>query len=166
MKSKIPERLARQKVANNEFFTKVRRKLEKVRARGYITKCKEVKAYTNYFPVHKTWRSTTEEESKRRVPRKRRKKTNAKAGEVEGDMNVVEDIRMVYDATSSSLNDAFWAPWSPMPTVETLLRAVEGGTYMADCDIGEMFSKFYVRTSTKTLRWSGLNPLVLKRCYT
>ena len=54
-------------------------------------------------------------------------------------MKVVEDIRMVYDTTSSGLNDAVWAPWFPMPTVETLLRAVEGGTYMADCDIGEMF---------------------------
>ena len=49
---------------------------------------------------------------------------------------------MVYDATSSGLNDAVWAPWFPMPTVETLLRAVEGGKYMVDCDIGEIFLNF------------------------
>ena len=73
---------------------------------------------------------------------KRRKKTNAKAGEVEGEMKVIEDIRMVYDVTSSGLNDAVWFPWFPRPTVETILRVVEGGTYMADCDIGEMFLNF------------------------
>ena len=38
---------------------KVRCKLEKVRARGYITECKDIKYYTNYFPVPQTWREAT-----------------------------------------------------------------------------------------------------------
>ena len=52
------------------------------------------------------------------------------------------DIRMVYNGTSSGLNDAVYAPWFAVPTVETHLRAVEVGTFMGDCDIGEMFLNF------------------------
>ena len=106
----------------------------------------------------KTWRNTTEEESKGRVPRKRRKKTNTKAGEVEGEMKVVEDVRMVYDATSSGLNDAVWAPWFSMPTVEMLLRAVEGGTYMANYDIGEMFLNFMLEPRLRPYAGVDLTP--------
>ena len=53
-----------------------------------------------------------------------------------------DDIRMVYNATSSGLNDAVWAPWFTLPTVETHLRAVNPGTFMGDCDLGEMFLNF------------------------
>ena len=53
-----------------------------------------------------------------------------------------DDIRMVYNATSSGLNDAVWAPWFALPTVESHLRAVDAGTYMGDCDLGEMFLNF------------------------
>jgi hypothetical protein len=40
------------------------------------------------------------------------------------------DVRMVYDRTKSGLNDVLWAPWFPLPTVESLLRSVEPGTYL------------------------------------
>jgi hypothetical protein len=52
------------------------------------------------------------------------------------------DIRMVYNGTSCGLNDAVYAPWFALPTVDSHLRAVDSGTYMADCDIGEMFLNF------------------------
>jgi hypothetical protein len=52
------------------------------------------------------------------------------------------DIRMVYNGTSCGLNDAVFAPWFAMPTIDSHLRAVDVGTYMADCDIGEMFLNF------------------------
>ena len=52
------------------------------------------------------------------------------------------DVRMVYNATSSGLNDAVWAPWFSLPTVESHLRAVDPGTFMVDCDLGEMFLNF------------------------
>ena len=52
------------------------------------------------------------------------------------------DIRMVYNATSSGLNESVWAPWFALPTVETHLRGVDPGTYMVDCDLGEMFLNF------------------------
>jgi hypothetical protein len=54
------------------------------------------------------------------------------------------DIRMVYDGTASGLNDALWAPWFTLPTVESHLRVVEPGTFMADVDLGEMFLNFFL----------------------
>jgi hypothetical protein len=55
-----------------------------------------------------------------------------------------EDIRMVYEGTASGLNEALWAPWFTLPTVESLLRVVEPGTFMADVDLGEMFLNFFL----------------------
>jgi hypothetical protein len=52
------------------------------------------------------------------------------------------DIRMVFDASRSGLNDALWSPNFDLPTVETLLRGVEFGTWMGDIDLGEMFLNF------------------------
>ncbi len=52
------------------------------------------------------------------------------------------DIRMVYNGTSCGLNDAVYAPWFPMPTADSHLRAVDVGTFMDDCDIGKMFLNF------------------------
>ena len=59
------------------------------------------------------------------------------------------DIRMVYDASVSGLNDALWAPRFAMPTLGTHLRAVEGGTYMGDCDIGDCFLNFILHDSVR-----------------
>lgn len=62
-----------------------------------------------------------------------------------------DDIRMVYDGTASGLNDALWAPWFPLPTVESLLRAVEPGTYMCDTDVGEMFLNFMLHEEVRKM---------------
>ncbi len=59
------------------------------------------------------------------------------------------DIRMVYDGTKSGLNDAMWAPWFALPTVEALLRFVAPGTYMGDLDIGDMFHNFIMLMSLR-----------------
>jgi hypothetical protein len=53
-----------------------------------------------------------------------------------------EDIRMVYNGTSSGLNSHLWCPWFALATINTMLRALEPGTYMGDIDIGEMFLNF------------------------
>jgi hypothetical protein len=50
-----------------------------------------------------------------------------------------DDIRMVYDASKSGLNESIWVPRFPLPTMVNHLRAVERGTYMADLDVAEMF---------------------------
>jgi hypothetical protein len=62
-----------------------------------------------------------------------------------------EDIRMVYNGTSSGLNDVLWVPSFPLPTVDTLLRSVHPGTWMADTDLGEMFLNFVLHESLREL---------------
>jgi hypothetical protein len=52
------------------------------------------------------------------------------------------DICIVYNSTSSGLNDVLWVPSFPLPTVNSLLYAVHPNTWMADMDIGEMFLNF------------------------
>ena len=52
------------------------------------------------------------------------------------------DIRVVFNGTSCGLNDALHAPWFPLPTVESHLRSVVEGTWLADEDLGEMFYNF------------------------
>jgi len=52
------------------------------------------------------------------------------------------DVRVVFDGTRSGLNDSLWAPPFVLPTISSLLRAVEPGTWMSDIDIGEMFYNF------------------------
>jgi hypothetical protein len=58
------------------------------------------------------------------------------------DVPKADDVRVVFNGTSSGLNDAVYAPWFPLPTIRSLLRRVEEGTWMGDADIGEMFYNF------------------------
>ena len=60
----------------------------------------------------------------------------------------MDEIRMVYDATQSGLDDTVWAPWFAMPTVESYLQVVETGKFMVDCDMSEMFLNFILEPST------------------
>lgn len=53
-----------------------------------------------------------------------------------------DDIRMVYNGTSSGLNDAVWASWFALPTVDTHLRSTLPNTFMCDIDLSEMFLNF------------------------
>jgi hypothetical protein len=58
-----------------------------------------------------------------------------------------DDIRMVYDGSVSGLNDAMWMPRFVLPTLNTHLRSVEAGTFLADIDVGEMFLNFMLHDS-------------------
>ena len=52
------------------------------------------------------------------------------------------DIRVVYDASKSGLNEAIWAPNFPMPTASTVLQAVDHNSFFGDIDLGEMFLNY------------------------
>jgi hypothetical protein len=67
----------------------------------------------------------------------------------------VDDIRLVYNAAESGLNDAMVVPRFSLPTIHTHLRAVEEGTYMADLDVGEMFLNFILHSPTQP--WAGVD---------
>jgi hypothetical protein len=56
---------------------------------------------------------------------------------------------MVYNGTSSGLNDWLWVPWFPLPTITTLARAVEVGTHMGDLDVGQMFLNFILELKAR-----------------
>ncbi len=66
-----------------------------------------------------------------------------------------DDIRMVYNGTSCGLNDAVFAPWFALPTMDSHLRAVDVGTYMANCDIGEMFLNFMLDVNLR--KYAGVD---------
>jgi hypothetical protein len=53
-----------------------------------------------------------------------------------------EDIRLVYDGTKSGLNEAVFAPWFALPTIDSMSRWVIAGASLADNDYGEMFLNF------------------------
>ena len=121
----LPLNSVPQTPTSSEFVSRVKEKLKVVREKGYITSQQKVKSLTHFFPVAKTWRK---EEGK----------------------NVVDEVRMVYDATKSGLNEAVFAPWFAMPTVDTLLRSTVAGSYMTDCDVGEMFLNFMLEQSIRS----------------
>jgi hypothetical protein len=58
---------------------------------------------------------------------------------------------MVYDGTKPGLNDVIWVPRFSLPTVDTLLRAVDFCTYMSDMDIGKMFLNFVLHELMQAL---------------
>lgn len=53
-----------------------------------------------------------------------------------------DDIRLVYNGTSSGLNRSLFGPHFTLPTVDTTLRALGQGSMSADIDIAEMFLNF------------------------
>ena len=53
-----------------------------------------------------------------------------------------DDVRMVFNGTSSGLNDAVWAPNFWLPTPSTALRQLSFGSFSVDLDLGEMFLNF------------------------
>jgi hypothetical protein len=54
------------------------------------------------------------------------------------------DIRMVYDASKSGLNDVVWVPSFGLPTVDSSMRGIDSTSSLGDLDLGEMFLNFPV----------------------
>ena len=53
-----------------------------------------------------------------------------------------KDIRVVYNGTSSGLNDALWAPSFFLPNADSAARVLMYYSFSADSDLGEMFLNF------------------------
>ena len=68
------------------------------------------------------------------------------------------DIRMIYDASSSGLNDAVWVPWFQISTVKTYLRGVESESYVVDMDIGEFSSNFMLEDKLQPYARVDISP--------
>jgi hypothetical protein len=52
------------------------------------------------------------------------------------------DIRMVYDATVSGLNDCLWVPSFVLPDTNVLTNLMDCNSWMGDLDMGEQFLNF------------------------
>ena len=65
------------------------------------------------------------------------------------------DVRMVYDGSKSGFNDATWAPWFALPTVEAMSRTVLPSGWCGDRDFGEMFLNFPLHIEAR--RYSGVD---------
>jgi hypothetical protein len=65
------------------------------------------------------------------------------------------DVRIVYDETKSGLNSQLWAPWFPLPTIDTHLWPISPGYYMGDIDFSEQFLNFILHE--KVQRYAGVD---------
>lgn len=70
-----------------------------------------------------------------------------------------DDIRIVYDATASGLNEAVWAPTFWLPTIDSLVRALDDNCWMADRDIGDMFLNFMLHESAWEYAGVDIKPI-------
>ena len=73
------------------------------------------------------------------------------------------NIMMVYDATRSGFNRALWAPWFPIPAILSHLRSMVAGTFMSDCDVGDIFLNFKLGPELHSCASIDLTCLFLKK---
>ena len=66
-----------------------------------------------------------------------------------------DDIRIVYDATACGLNNALWAPNFFLPTIDSILRNADSGTWFGDIDLGEMFLNYFLDEELRA--WAGVD---------
>jgi len=59
------------------------------------------------------------------------------------------DIRMVYDASKSGLNNSVWVPSFILPQAEALTDKLSENSWMLDMDLGEMFLNFPMHPSVQ-----------------
>ena len=69
------------------------------------------------------------------------------------------DIRIVYDATASGFNECVWAPSFWLPTIDSLVRALDADSWMSDRDIGDMFLNFQLHKSAWPFAGVDIKPL-------
>ena len=65
------------------------------------------------------------------------------------------DIRVVFDGTSSGLNETLWAPNFYLPTSRAASLLLTFSTWMSDVDFGEMFHNFFI--SDKMRKYAGVD---------
>lgn len=66
-----------------------------------------------------------------------------------------DDIRIVYDATKSGLNNAIWTPNFCLPTMVSVLNNADDKTFYGDIDIGEMFLNYFLDPELRP--WAGVD---------
>ena len=67
----------------------------------------------------------------------------------------IGDICIVYDATLCGLNKALWASNFFLPTIDSILRNADSGTWSGDIDLGEMFLNYFLGEELRA--WAGVD---------
>ena len=70
-----------------------------------------------------------------------------------------DDIRVVFDGTSSGLNDSLWAPNFYLPNSRAASVLLTFSTWMADVDFGEMFHNFFASNQIRKHAGVDVSPL-------
>jgi hypothetical protein len=70
-----------------------------------------------------------------------------------------DDICLVYDATANKLNNCVWVPTFWLPTIDSLVRALDKDSWMTDRDVGDMFLNFQLHESVKPFTGVNLSSL-------
>ncbi|KAI2491134.1 hypothetical protein MHU86_23420 [Fragilaria crotonensis] len=69
------------------------------------------------------------------------------------------DIRVVFDGTSSGLNNTLWAPNFFLPSAKSAAMCMSFSTWMADMDFGEMFHNFHMDPRIRPYSGVDLGPM-------
>jgi hypothetical protein len=69
------------------------------------------------------------------------------------------DIRMVYDATASGLNECLWSPNFWLPSAEGLVDCLDGSSWQGDLDMGEQFLNFHLHPTLQPFCGIDVRPL-------
>ena len=64
-------------------------------------------------------------------------------------------MRVVFDGTSSGINEALWAPNFFLPSSRAASVLLTFSTWLADVDFGEMFHNFFV--ANRIRKYSGVD---------
>jgi hypothetical protein len=57
-----------------------------------------------------------------------------------------DDIRIVYNTMANRLNKCVWAPSFWLPTIDTLVHALDENSWMTDRDLGYMFLNYQLHS--------------------
>ena len=63
---------------------------------------------------------------------------------------MIDENRMVNDATKSGLNEIVWIPWFSLLTIDSELRVVKSDTYMYDFAVGEIILNFMLHPEIRS----------------
>ena len=53
---------------------------------------------------------------------------------------MIDEIRMMYDAYKSGLNDLVFVSWVSMPAIGSHLRSMKARTFIVDCDVDDFLN--------------------------
>lgn len=71
------------------------------------------------------------------------------------------DVCMVYDGSKSGLNEALWAPWFALPTVDSVAWWVVVGSWLANNDYRKQFLNFPLHPDLQRYCGADLTQLFL-----